>query len=45
MSTTIAPDARPTTDVARQLQTTMAAIRVSFTWLGVRKALTPTQKA
>jgi hypothetical protein len=23
----------------------MAAIRVSFTWLGVRKALTPTQKA
>ena len=45
MSTTIAPDARATSDVARQLQTTMAAIRVSFTWLGVRKALTPTQKA
>ena len=45
MSTTIAPDVQATSDVACRLQTTMAAIRVSFTWLGVRKALTPSQKA
>ncbi len=45
MSIATAPEARTTSDVARELQTTMAAIRVSFTWLGVRKALTPTQKA
>jgi len=30
---------------ARQLQATMAAVRVSFTWLGTRKTLTPEQKA
>ncbi len=30
---------------ARRLQATMAAVRVSFTWLGVRKTLTPDQKA
>jgi len=30
---------------ARQLQTTMAAVRVSFTWFGTRKTLTPEQKA
>ena len=30
---------------AQRLQTTMAAVRVSFTWLGVRKTLTPGQKA
>jgi len=27
------------------LRTTMAAVRVSFTWFGVRKSLTPAQKA
>ena len=30
---------------ARTLQATMAAVRLSFTWLGVRKTLTPDQKA
>ena len=30
---------------AQRLQATMAAVRVSFTWLGVRKTLTPGQKA
>ena len=33
------------TSPARQLRETMAAARVSFTWFGVRKTLTPTQKA
>ena len=45
MSSTIASDVQATSDVASRLQTTMAAVRVSFTWFGVRKALTPTQKA
>jgi len=31
--------------VARHLQTAMAAARVSFTWFGTRKTLTPEQKA
>src|SRR4051812_44436958 len=30
---------------AVRLRTAMAAVRVSFTWLGVRKSLTPAQKA
>ncbi len=30
---------------AESLRVTMAAVRVSFTWLGVRKTLTPDQKA
>src|SRR5471032_1339242 len=30
---------------AARLRTTMAAVRVSFTWFGVRKSLTPAQKA
>jgi len=30
---------------AQVLQATTAAVRVSFTWFGVRKTLTPTQKA
>jgi hypothetical protein len=30
---------------AERLRTTMTAIRLSFTWLGVRKTLTPEQKA
>ena len=45
MTTQIAPDVPATADVARRLQTTMAAARVSFTWLGVRKTLTADQKA
>ena len=34
-----------TTTAAQRLRTTMAACRVSFTWLGVQKTLTPEQKA
>jgi hypothetical protein len=30
---------------ARNLQATMAAVRVGFTWLGTRKSLTPEQRA
>jgi len=45
MTTKIAPDAQATADVASRLQTTMAAARISFTWLGVRKTLTADQKA
>ena len=30
---------------AQTLQTSMAAVRVSFTWLGTRKSLTPEQRA
>ena len=29
---------------AHRLQTTTAAVRVSFTWFGVRKTLSPSQK-
>ena len=29
---------------AQRLHDTMAAVRVSFTWFGVRKTLTPAQK-
>src|SRR5947208_797817 len=39
------PTTRPTTSPARRLQTTMAAVRLAFTWLGVRKTLTAEQKA
>jgi hypothetical protein len=38
----------PTTDstaAAQRLQQTMATVRLSFMWLGVRKTLTPQQKA
>jgi hypothetical protein len=36
--------AEPATAPARRLQTTMAAVRVSFTWLGVKRALSRQQK-
>lgn len=32
-------------DIAEHLQATTAAVRVGFTWFGVRKTLTPDQKA
>jgi hypothetical protein len=32
-------------EAAQRLRTTMAATRISFTWLGVRKTLSPEQKA
>src|SRR6188768_2327093 len=35
----------PATDAAQRLRTTMAAVRVMFLWLGVRKSLTPDQKS
>jgi hypothetical protein len=34
-----------TTTPAQRLRTTMAAVRVSFTWFGVKKSLTPEQRA
>ena len=38
-------DASPAAAPAERLRTTMAAVRVSLSWLGVRKTLTPEQKA
>jgi hypothetical protein len=34
-----------TTIAAQRLRTTMAAVRVAFTWFGVSKTLTPEQRA
>jgi len=46
MSTLTIPDSsQESRRAARQLQTTMAAARVSFTWFGTRKTLTSEQKA
>src|SRR4051812_36148867 len=39
-----APQTRSQTP-ASNLRTNMAAVRVSFTWLGTRKSLTPEQRA
>ena len=41
---TAPPTSRQNRRAAMQLQTTMAATRVSFTWFGTRKTLTPEQK-
>ncbi|HEY5314383.1 MAG TPA: hypothetical protein VIK18_17755 [Pirellulales bacterium] len=38
-------DTSSTTPAASRLRATMAAVRVSLSWLGVRKTLTPEQKA
>src|SRR5436309_16023295 len=38
-------DPRPSATPAQQLRLTTAAVRVSFTWMGVRKTLTPEQKS
>src|SRR5262249_49320080 len=38
-------DPRPSTTPSERLRLTTAAVRVSFTWLGVRKTLTPEQKS
>ena len=35
---------RPATTPAQRLRTTMAAVRVSLSWLGVRKSLSVEQK-
>lgn len=46
MSTLTIPDTNlENRQAARQLQSTMGAARVSFTWFGTRKTLTPEQKA
>lgn len=48
MSTLTLPDradARPESAPAHRLRATMAAVRLSFTWFGVQKALTAEQKA
>lgn len=46
MSTVADPPARRTSELpAQRLRTTMAAVRVAISWLGVRKTLTPQQKA
>ena len=39
------PATTPVVSPARRLQSSFAAVRISFTWLGVRKTLTPDQKA
>jgi len=43
--TTIRSTTHPTTqtspNAAQRLRTTMAAVKLSFTWLGVRKTLAP----
>ena len=36
---------RPSRTPAEQLRSSMAALRVSFTWFGIRKTLTPEQKS
>jgi hypothetical protein len=36
---------RPSASAAGRLRTTMAAVRLSFMWFGVRKSLSPQQKA
>jgi len=46
MSTTFTEAASPASaHAARRLRETMAAVRVSFTWFGTRRTLTPQQKA
>ena len=38
-------DAATGTTPAQRLRATMAAVRLSFTWLGTKKTLTPEQRA
>ena len=47
MSTTLIEDpiVRPSTSPSQRLRTTMAAVRVSLSWFGVRKTLTAEQKS
>ncbi len=44
MSTSSANTSRTDTPAARRLRTTMAAVRLSFTWFGVRRSLSAEQK-
>ena len=41
---TINPATQTTPSAAQRLRTTMAAVKLSFTWLGVRKTLAPEQR-
>jgi len=43
--TTLLDQSPETTTPAEQLRTTMAAMRLSFTWFGTRKTLSPDQRA
>ena len=45
MTTLLDPVVRPSTAPSQRLRTTMAAVRVSLSWLGTRKTLTTDQKA
>ena len=38
------PATQTSPNAAQRLRTTMAAVRLSFTWLGVRKTLAPDQR-
>ena len=38
------PVSQTTPNAAQRLRTTMAAVRLAFTWLGVRKTLAPEQR-
>ena len=38
------PTTQTTPNAAQRLRTTMAAVKLSFTWLGVRKTLAPEQR-
>ena len=38
------PVTQTTPNAANRLRTTMAAVKLSFTWLGVRKTLAPEQR-
>jgi hypothetical protein len=38
------PVTQTTPNAAQRLRTTMAAVRLAFTWLGVRKTLAPEQR-
>ncbi len=44
MSTSSATPSRTDASAARRLRTTMAAVRLSFTWFGVRRSLSAEQK-
>jgi hypothetical protein len=44
-STLLDEPTTPTTNPSARLRATMAAVRIAFTWFGVRKTLTPEQKS
>jgi hypothetical protein len=42
--TTTPPTTQTSPNAANRLRTTMAAVKLAFTWLGVRKTLAPDQR-